>query len=118
MSECEGKDASTESVPLVTAVLDLKVPFHSLLLFVSQLAIPLSASCYVRLIASLLVLITHPSAHCLGCRELTEAVSPFEENIAQRHINAEPKLNVCHYNDFKKLESLCSIPSAAEKVLI
>lgn len=81
-----------------------RFPFHSLLLFAGQLAISLSASRYVWLIASLLVLITHPSAHCLGCRELTEAVLPFEENIAQRHINAEPELNVWHYNDSKKLK--------------
>lgn len=103
MLEREGRDERVESMLLVTAVLYLALASLSFppSFLSAHLPVLFQHAHSVSLIVTRSVLITHPRAHCLGCREFTEATFSFEENIAQKHINVKPKLNVCHYNDFK-----------------
>lgn len=110
-----GKDASVSHCSTLSGT---RFPFILSPFSVSQLACPLSACRSVWLIVPLLVLITHPSAHCQGCGEYKEATLPFEENIAQRRGNVEPVLNVWHYNDFKNKSPLWCISYARNKCMI
>lgn len=104
MFECEGKDARGESMLLVTAVLYLALAtFHSLRLFLSaHLPVLFQHDRSVSLIVTPSVLITHPSAHCLGSRGFTKARLSFEENIALRRINIKLESKDCHSSGFKK----------------
>lgn len=118
MFECKGKDAHVESMLLVTAVLYLALASLSFSSLSAHLPVLFQHAHSVSLIVTLSVLITHPSAHCRGCRDFTEATLSFEENIAQRHINVKPKLKVSHGNDFKKYSPLCCISCTTNEFLI
>lgn len=118
MFEYEGKDERIESMLLVIAVLNVALAFHSPSFLSAHLPVLFQHAHSVSLIVTLSVLITHPRAHCLGCREVTEATFSFEENIAQKHISVKRKLNVCHYKDFKKYSPLCYSSCATNEFLI